>query len=185
MIVRILASLKNLPSALIANLRGRHQSRRHERAARDARGLSFTDHVDAVSNENEWLRAHKQTARQKLTRSPKSSTSTALSLSDYDDYVEGFIDWTVSIGEAHQQNADEIMALARIFEAWSGWGRAQAKPLFRAFDKAGIRSRRINLKPKDPRYIAAKRIKPKSKPYILIYDLTPALTERRPTKLAA
>ncbi|MEM8971316.1 MAG: hypothetical protein AAGD43_04535 [Pseudomonadota bacterium] len=185
MIVRILASLKDLRSALIARVCGRHQNGKHRQFALDDHGRSFTDHVDAVSTENEWLRAHKQSARQKLTRSPKSSTSMPLSISEYDDYVEGFIDWTVSIGEAREQNAVEIMALARIFEAWSGWGRAQAKPLFRAFNKAGIKSHRFSLKPKDPRYIAAKRSKPKCKPHILIFDLSPELTEQRPTKLAA
>lgn len=183
--MRILASLKNLRSAFVASMRGKRHERKPNQSALDARGLSFTDHVDAVSTENAWLRAHKQTVRQKLTRSPKNSVSPTLALSDYDDYVECFIDWTMSIGEAHEQNADEIISLARIFESWSGWGRAQARPLFRAFNKAGIKPRRINLKPNDPRYIAAKRAKPKCKPHVLIYDLKPALSERRPTKLAA
>ena len=183
--MRILASLKTLRSALIATLHRRQHTGLHRHSALDAEGLSFTDHFDAVSNENEWLRTHKKTVRQKLLRSPKSGTPTTLPSTDYDDYVEGFIDWTISIGEAREQYANEIIALARIYEAWSGWGRAQAKPLFRAFNKAGIRSRRINLRPKDPRYIAAKRAKPKCKPHILIYDLRPTLTERQQTKLAA
>lgn len=171
--------------SIYALYRGKRPYNNRTVSALDEAGLSFADHVEAVDAGHEWLRAKRRNAPKSFPRSPKSGSAQALPLRDYNDYVENFIDWVVEIGEAKEQSSRELMALARIFEAWSGWRQAQENLLIRALTDAGVQSRRLQLQRNDPRYHSAMQEKIEAKPYIILYQLDLTAAQQRQDRAAA
>lgn len=171
--------------SLFSAYQGRKPSNYQTVTLLDDSGFSFSDHVEAIDTGHEWLRAEKRKAPKSLPRSPKSSSSQALPLRDYHDYAENFIDWVDEIGEAREQSISELIALARIFEAWSGWRQAQTNLLLRALTDHGVQSRRLQLQQKDSRYNSVRQSKIEAKPYIILYQLDVSSLQQTRSRAAA
>ena len=171
--------------SLLTGHRDKRPSNYQTETVLDETGFSFSDHIEAVDTGREWLRTEKRKAQKSLLRSPKSYSTQSLPLRDYNEYAESFIDWVNAIGEAKEQSVGELVALARIFEAWSGWRRAQTNLLLRALADNGVQSRRLQLRQNDTRYNSVTQRKIEAKPYVILYQLDISSPQRTHNRAAA
>jgi hypothetical protein len=103
---------------------------------------------------------------------PNAAVSTAVTRcqSEYDAYVECFLDWCVEHGHVGDHDGDQVIALTRQFDRFARTPPVHTSPFFQALRRVGIEPRMIDLSHTDPRY-AEKKARGCQRPRIRIYNL--------------